>query len=142
MSYGSPARSSESELSKASEVMPAGSCAKFCPTLPGIYIVPPTFSLHRHIFIKMKCNRDCIVLCLCFVFLALGLGLVAAVVSLSPSLGTFNTTQAYVPEDTQRDCVVNCTIFPISEGGLNHSSILALFMLFYVTVGISLINLA
>lgn len=142
--YESPAESSESELSEACQVMPAGSCAKFCPTLPTqLYIlcILPSL-LYRHIFIKMKPNRDCVVLCLCFVFLALGLGLVAAVVSLSPSLGTFNTTQVYVPEDTQRDCVVNCTIVPISEGGLNHSSMLALFMLICMTVGISLINLA
>ena len=90
----------------------------------------------------MKSKRDLIVLCLCFVFLALGLGLVAAVVSLSPSLGTFNATQVYVPEDIQRGCVVNCTIVPISEGALNHSSIVALFMLISMTVGISLINLA
>jgi hypothetical protein len=90
----------------------------------------------------MKSKRNFIVLCLCFVFLALGLGLVAAVVSLSPSLGTFNATQVYVPEDIQRGCAVNCTIVPISEGALNHSSMLALFMLICMTVGISLINLA
>ena len=141
--YESPAESSESELSEACQVMPAGSCAKFCPTLPTrIYIFCTLSLFYLHIFIKMKSKRDLIVLCLCFVFLALGLGLVAAVVSLSPSLGTFNATQVYVPEDIQRGCVVNCTIVPISEGALNHSSILAFFMLISMTVGTSFINLA
>jgi hypothetical protein len=123
--------------------MPAGSCAQFCPTLPpGITIYYAHYSLlHLHIFIEMKSKRDFIVLCLCFVFLALGLGLVVAVVSLSPSLGTFNNTQVYVPEDIQRGCVVNCTIVPISEGALNRSSMLALLTLICMNVGICLINL-
>ena len=52
IAYESPAESSESELSEACQVMPAGSCAKFCPTLPTrIYIFCTLFSLlsaHLH----------------------------------------------------------------------------------------------
>ncbi|PMD46565.1 hypothetical protein L207DRAFT_507475 [Hyaloscypha variabilis F] len=82
----------------------------------------------------MKLNRDRIVLALCFLFLACGLGLVVAVVALSPSLGLFNATQIYVPEDTQRKCL-NCTIFLISAGNNNYSPIPTLLMLVSVAVG-------
>jgi hypothetical protein len=89
----------------------------------------------------MKVDRDCIVLCLCFLFLACGLGLVAAVVSLSPSLGMFNATQVYVPEEIQGGCV-NCTIVPISAGHPDCSSMQTFFMLASIAIGIAWVNLA
>jgi len=84
-------------------------------------------------FITMKLNRDYLVLALCFIFLACGLGLVATVVALSPSLGLFNGTTVYVPEDTQRQCL-NCTIVLISTGTIVYRSMPTLYMLIGMTL--------
>jgi hypothetical protein len=87
----------------------------------------------------MKLNRDYIVLALCFLFLACGLALVVAVVSLSPSLGLFNATQVYVPEDIGIGCE-NCTIIPFFAGDANRSSLSTFILLGSLAVGLGLMN--
>ena len=132
--------SSECEISEANEAMPAGfldvsyhfeSNSIYCESFP-LGCSP--------IFVTMKLNRDYIVLSLCFILLACGLGLVVAVVSLSPSLGMFNSTQVYVPEDIGRDCV-NCTIVPISAANIERFSMPTCFIIAGLAVGMSMADL-
>jgi hypothetical protein len=123
---------------RANAVMPAGFRTSQLCDANYMYREPPLI-LERTIFLTMKFNRDYVVLALCFLFLASGLGLVVTVVALSPSLGVFNSTQVYVPEEIARGCV-NCTIILISAGTTKGSSIPTFFILVWMVVVMTLAN--